>query len=91
MIDEIYLIIENHCEQEGVSEPPVVFEWGEMPIECEELLPVNDVPDVNEANDVSLLGNEEGIASNKTTNQMPGFTSIMVVLGLLSLFIVKRS
>ena len=28
IIDEIYLIIEDHCEQEGVSEVPVVFEWS---------------------------------------------------------------
>ncbi|HIH75018.1 MAG TPA: hypothetical protein HA306_07535 [Methanosarcina sp.] len=91
IINEIYLKIESHCDQEGVSEPPVVFEWGETPVECEELLPANDVPDVNEANNVSLSGNEEQIAGNKTTNQMPGFTSVISILGLLSLFIVKRS
>lgn len=33
MIDEIYLIIEDHCEQEGISEVPVVFEWIEEPTE----------------------------------------------------------
>ena len=26
-IDEIYQIIDKYCEQEGVSEVPVVFEW----------------------------------------------------------------
>jgi hypothetical protein len=33
MIDEIYLIIEDHCEQEGISKVPVVFEWIEEPTE----------------------------------------------------------
>jgi hypothetical protein len=33
----------------------------------------------------------EKIAGNKTTNKTPGFTSLMVVLGLLSLLIIKRS
>ncbi len=33
IIDEIYLIIEDHCEQKGVSEVPVVFEWIGVPID----------------------------------------------------------
>jgi len=87
IIDEIYQIIEAHCEQEGVSEAPVVFEWGEMPIECEELLPADEVPNAYEADDVNLSGNEEEINGTETTSKMPGFTSIMLVLCLL--FLVK--
>lgn len=33
IIDEIYLIIEEHCKQEGISEVPVVFEWMGVPVE----------------------------------------------------------
>ncbi|WP_048157934.1 hypothetical protein [Methanosarcina sp. Kolksee] len=91
IIDEIYLIIDDHCKQEGVSEAPVVFEWGEVPTVCEELLPADEIPDVNESNDINSSGNEEETAGNKTTNQIPGFTSIMVILGLLSLLVFKRS
>ncbi|WP_440946134.1 hypothetical protein ACSAZL_18990 [Methanosarcina sp. T3] len=87
MIDEIYLIIEDHCEQEGVSEAPVVFEWGEVPIEDEELLPEDEIPGVNESDGTSLSANEEKINGTEATNQTPGFTSIMLVLSLL--FLVK--
>ena len=50
-----------------------------------------DGPDANESNDANLSDNEKKIVGNKTTNQMPGFTSIMVILGFLSLLIIKRS
>ncbi|HIH74393.1 MAG TPA: hypothetical protein HA306_03850 [Methanosarcina sp.] len=66
LIDEIYQVIDEHCEQEGISDVPVVFMWGEVPIEDEE-----------------AVGNE-------ATNKSPGFTSIMVILGVLSSLIVKR-
>ena len=88
MIDDIYLIIEDHCKQEGVSEVPVVFEWIGVPIE--DIAEV-DGSDVNESNDANLSNNEKKIVGNETTNQMPGFTSIMGILGLLSLLIIKHS
>ena len=91
LIDEIYQVIDVRCEQEGVSDVPVVFEFIGYIIEGEELLPVDDVPDVSEVDDTNLSGNEEEIAGNETINQIPGFTSIMVTLGLLLLLIVKRS
>jgi len=87
IIDEIYLIIETHCEQEGVSEAPVVFEWGEVPIVDEGVV---DGSDADEASDANLSDNKEKLAGNETTNQTPGFTSVMVILGLLSLLIVKH-
>lgn len=40
MIDEIYLIIEDHCEQEGINEVPVVFEWIEEP--TDDLAPADE-------------------------------------------------
>lgn len=90
IIDKIYLIIDDHCKQEGVSEAPVVFEWGEVPTVCVGLLSADEVPYVNESGGVNFSSNEEKIASNETANQMPGFTSIMVILGLSLLLVFKR-
>lgn len=70
IIDEIYQIIEDHCEKEGINEVPVVFIWGEVAIEDR--------------------GGEKGADGETTTRQTPGFTSIMVILGLLSLLVFKR-
>jgi hypothetical protein len=80
IIDEIYLIIEDHCEQEGVNEIPVVFEWKEAPIN--NLAPA-DGPDANESNNANL-SDKGKIVGNEKTNKTPGFTSIMLILGLLS-------
>jgi hypothetical protein len=46
---------------------------------------------INESNDTNLSANKEKTVGNETANQMPGFTLIMVILGFLSLLIVKRS
>ncbi|TAH59097.1 MAG: hypothetical protein EWM52_11150, partial [Methanosarcina mazei] len=78
------------CKQEGISEVPVVFEWMGVPKLDEELLPEDEIPNVNESDDTLLPGSEEGIAGNETTNQIPGFTSVMFIFGLLSLLIIKR-
>lgn len=91
IIDEIYQVIDEQCEKEGISDVPVVFEFvGYITVE-NEILPENEIPNVNESDDANLSGNEEETAGNETTNQTPGFTSIMVILGLLLLLIVKRS
>ncbi|AKB52677.1 hypothetical protein MSBRW_3424 [Methanosarcina barkeri str. Wiesmoor] len=88
IIDEIYLIIDNHCKQEGVSEVPVVFEWrGEAIVN---LAPAVEL-DVNESGDTNFSDNKETIAGNEKTNQTPGFTSITAILLLLSLLVFKRS
>ena len=111
IIDEIYLIIEDHCEQEGVSEVPVVFEWREVLIDD---LAAADGPDADEEititdkdgnyidvdkdktyigkdGNLAIIDNETTQKTNETTTQTPGFTSIMVILGLLLFLIVKRS
>lgn len=90
IIDEIYRIIDDNSKQEGVSEAPVVFEWGEVPTLDEGLLPADEMPYANESNGVNVSGDEKKISGNNTTNQMSGFTSIMAVLGLLSLLVFKR-
>ena len=90
LIDEIYLIIDEHFEQEGINEVPVVFEWRGVPALDEELLPEDEIPNVSESGDISASGNEEEIAGNETINKMPGFTSIMSVLCLLFLVKIRR-
>ncbi len=47
--------------------------------------------DANESNNINVPDHEEETVSNKTTNQISGFTLIMGVLGILSLLIIKRS
>lgn len=91
LIDEIYQVIDEQCEQEGISDVPVVFEFEGYVVEEVELLPEDEIPNVSESDDSSLSGNEEETAGNETINQTPGFTSIMTILGLLSLLTIKRS
>lgn len=86
VIDEIYQVIDERCEQEGISDVPVVFIF----VHITEDEGVVDGSDADEASDANLSDTKEKIAGNETTNQTPGFTSIMVILGLLSLLIVKR-
>lgn len=87
VINEIYQVIDEHFEQEGISNVPVVFVFSHLTLDTAPA----DGPDANESNDANLSDNEKKIVGNKTTNQMPGFTSIMVILGFLSLLIIKRS
>ncbi|HIH95262.1 TPA: hypothetical protein HA338_14970 [Methanosarcina acetivorans] len=87
LIDEIYQVIDEQCEQEGISDVPVVFEFIGHIKEAEAEV---DEPDVSEVDGANLSDNEEEIAGNETANQTPGFTSIMVILGLLSVLIIKR-
>jgi hypothetical protein len=86
VINEIYQVIDKHYEQEGISKVPVVFVFDHITVDEEALA---DGPDANKSNDTNTSGNKEKIVGNKTTNQMPAFTSIMAILGLLSLLIIK--
>ena len=87
LIDEMYQTIKDHCEQEGISEVPVVFMWGEMPIEAEsveiveeaENLPVSEGQNAIEFNNSKKNNSEsdndsssDGNESNKN-NSTPGF------------------
>ncbi|MDI9395935.1 MAG: hypothetical protein QM426_11235 [Euryarchaeota archaeon] len=87
VIDEIYQVINEHFEQEGISDVPVVFAFVQI---TDDLAPA-DEPDANESNNTNLSDNEKKTVRNETTNQTPSFTSLMVILGLLSLLIIKRS
>ncbi len=96
IIDEIYLIIEDHCEQKGVSEVPVVFEWIGVPID--DLAPADEsdadeemVTITDKDGNFAIKDNETTQKTNKKINQAPGFTSITVILEFVLLLIVKRS
>jgi hypothetical protein len=111
VIDEIYQVIDEHFEQEGINDVPVVFAFAqitddlapaERPDTDEEMITIMDEDgnyidvDKNETyigkdGNLSVKGDETTQKTNETINQTPGFTSIMVVLGLLSLLVFKRS
>lgn len=111
VIDEIYQVIDERCEHEGISDVPVVFTFVHItadegvidgPDADEEMITIMDEDgnyinvDKNETyigkdGNLSVTGDETTQKTNETTNQTPGFTSIMVVLGLLSLLVFKRS
>jgi hypothetical protein len=86
VINEIYQVIDKHFEQEGISKVPVVFVFDHITVD--EGAPA-DGPDANKSNDTNTLGNKEKIVGNKTTNQISGFTSIMVIIGLLFMLIIR--
>ncbi|HEY3360617.1 MAG TPA: hypothetical protein VGK06_01995 [Methanosarcina sp.] len=86
IIDKIYQVIDDHFEQEGISDVPVVFAF----VQITDDLASADESDVNESNDINLSNSKEKIVGNETTNQTPGFTSTMAILELLSLLVFKR-
>jgi len=57
VIDEIYQVIDEHFEQEGINEVPVVFEWIETPIEGEGLPVEDDGPDADEQM-ITIMGKD---------------------------------
>jgi len=80
IIDKIYKVIDKHFEQKGVSDVPVVFAF--VPI-------TNDSAPADRL-DANLSDNKEKIANNEKTNKMPGFTSIISILGILIFLIIRR-
>lgn len=86
IIDEIYQVIDKHFETKSISNVPVVFAF----INTTDYLAPADGSDANKSNDTNLSAYRENITGNQTNSQIPGFTSIMVVLGLLSLLIIRR-
>lgn len=74
-INEIYQVIKEHYEKKGIKDVPVLFEWQ------------GDIVAVE--GDTNSLSDEE-TGDNNTTMQSPGFTSIMLILGLLLVAKTKR-
>ncbi|AKB17945.1 hypothetical protein [Methanosarcina sp. WWM596] len=92
VIDEIYQVIDEHCEQDGIHDVPVVFIFSHTTEDLaaedgsgtdEEVITVTD-------EDGNYIDNESKQKNNEKNNQAPGFTSILVVLGVSSLLIAKR-
>jgi|GEM_PF-1536462 hypothetical protein len=92
IIDEIYQVIDVHCEKEGISNVPVVFVWTHIveTVDKDEAYADKD-GNLSIINDETTKKNNESTQMpNHTSNKTPGFTSFIATLGLLSLFIVKR-
>jgi hypothetical protein len=87
VVDEVYQVVDEHFEQEGISDVPVVFTFVRI---TDDLAPA-DGPNANVSDNANLSGNKGEIASNETINKTPGFTSITVILGFLLLLIIKHS
>jgi len=86
VIDEIYQVIDEHFKQKSINDVPVVFAFVQI---TNDSAPA-DGPDANRNNSANLSDNKEKIVGNEKTNQMPGFTLIMVILGFLSLLIIRH-
>ncbi|MCD4822131.1 MAG: hypothetical protein K8R11_08715 [Methanococcoides sp.] len=98
VIDEIYQTIDRHFEQKaGINEVPVVFEWeGRAVLDVmveEDIIVIGDDGNLITYTNDEAYYDEDGnlvIIGNKTTqeepeikNQLPGFTSLMLIIGLL--------
>jgi hypothetical protein len=55
VINEIYQVIDEHCEKEGIRDVPVVFMWEHI-VE-DELLPEDDIPDEDEGM-ITIMGKD---------------------------------
>ncbi|MCM1986339.1 HEAT repeat domain-containing protein [Methanococcoides seepicolus] len=102
LMNEIYDIFDQHAQEIGIENVPVLFEYGD--IEAGEAIDEEDIVDRNIAviNDdgnviiytedeayfdkegnLVIIGNETTQEENGTNKQTPGFTSIMLIIGLL--------
>lgn len=95
VIDEIYQVIDEHFEQKGISNVPVVFTFICI---TDDLAPA-DESNVEISKNETILTKDGNLTvndkettqkTNETINQTPGFTSIISILGLLLLLINKR-
>jgi hypothetical protein len=83
-LNEIYMIIEEHFEEAGISDIPVVFVW-DLPAQTDEAL-LEEIPPTEEDSSQTM---EESIENETTENEKDstqttsGFTSIMLILCLL--------
>lgn len=74
IIDEIYQVIDKQFKQEaGITEVPVVFRWAASPVLDEAVV---------EEEDTYFDDDETTQEENGTSNQTPGFTSILLIVGL---------
>ncbi|WP_164997928.1 hypothetical protein [Methanolobus psychrotolerans] len=76
IIDEIYEIISEQCEKEGINDVPVVFVWDH-----EEAI----VEEESSSTTVDIFENKSTQNEDDPIQSTPGFTSIMLILCLLIL------
>ncbi|MGM0771010.1 MAG: hypothetical protein ACQESU_05320 [Halobacteriota archaeon] len=81
---EVYGIFDEEAKKTGINEIPVTFiETGKI-IDTVEIVEENDVvgPGLSES-DLAIIDNETTQEEPDTNKQTPGFTSIMLIIGLL--------
>jgi hypothetical protein len=98
IIDEIYQTIDRHFEQKaGINEVPVVFAWeGRTTLDEgveEDIIVIGDDGNLitytkdeayyDEDGNLVIIGNETAQEETETNKQLPGFTSLMLIIGLL--------
>ncbi|WP_135603647.1 hypothetical protein [Methanococcoides sp. NM1] len=84
LCDEVYGIFDEEAKQMGINEIPVTFIESGMIIDDVEIVEESDVvgPGLSES-DLAIIDNETTQEEPGTNKQTPGFTSIMLIIGLL--------
>lgn len=106
VINEIYKVIREQGEKEGINDVPVVFMWSQGEVTLDEAIVENaPVPDESMLTIMDENGNyidvypdevyidEEGnyvLKDNSTSKQSPGFTLPMLVMSIFLLTKLKR-
>ena len=98
--DEIYHTIDRHFKQKaGIAEVPVVFRWeGRATLDemvVEDIIVIGDDGNLitytkdeayyDEDGNLVIIGNETAQEETETNKQLPGFTSLVLIIGLLLL------
>ncbi|ABE52710.1 hypothetical protein [Methanococcoides burtonii] len=103
LMDEIYDIFDQHAQEIGIEDVPVLFEYGDIEageaIDEEDgivdrtiavidddgnvIIYAEDEAYFDEEGNLVIIGNETTQEENGTNKQTPGFTSIMLIIGLL--------
>ncbi|WP_406655992.1 hypothetical protein V7O62_09135 [Methanolobus sp. ZRKC2] len=82
-LSEVYQIIDEHFEDAGISNIPVVFVW-DMPVQLDEALAEEPVP-IEYDSESETAQNDDA-----STQSTLGFTSIMIILCILILIRIRR-
>jgi hypothetical protein len=88
VINEIYQVIREQGEKEGINDVPVVFMWSQGEVTLDEAI-VAPAPDES----MLTIMDEEGnyvLKDNSTAKQSPGFTSPILVMSIFLLRKLKK-
>ena len=90
VINEIYKVIREQGEKEGINDVPVVFMWSQGEVTLDEAIvetaPAPDEGMLTIMDEVDI--DEDGnyvLKDNSTAKQSPGFTSVMLALSFFSM------